>query len=67
MGYSIEAIENDQFSVQFIRLIRSIATLMSKNVRIIESEVDPICRVWHFRLITIFCFVQYSVFSKIYI
>lgn len=51
MGCSIEAIENDQFSVQFIRLIKSTETLMSRNVRIIESEVDPICRVWYFRLV----------------
>lgn len=41
MKCSVIVIENDQFGVQFIRLIRSIATiLMSGNVRIIESSID---------------------------
>jgi len=38
----------------------SIATLMNRNVRIIESEVDPIYRVWYFRFISIF-FILFSI------
>lgn len=54
MKRSVVVIENDQFDVQFVRLIRSISViLMSGNVRIIESGIDHICRTRHFCLIAI--------------